>query len=81
MLTSDEVRWRIARRIRELARAKQVPLTHLADRAGVSRGHLWNVLRGTKQPTIGWLVKIGNALDVDVADLLARPAKRTGGGH
>ncbi len=72
----SEVQRRIASRIREIARERGVPLTHLADRSGTSRSHLWNVLSGAKAPTLTWLVAIANALEVDPADLLARHAKR-----
>ncbi len=47
-------------------------LSHLADHAGVTRSHFWNVLAGKKSPTLQWLGKIAKALGVDVEDLVVR---------
>jgi transcriptional regulator with XRE-family HTH domain len=67
----DETHRRVAARIRALARQRRIPLSHVADRAGVSRTQLFDVLAGRKSPTLAWLVKLAAALDVDVAELLA----------
>ncbi len=72
----DETHARIARRIRELAAARGIPLTHLADRAGVARSHLWAVLGGEKSPTVSVLVKVTAALDVEVIELFQNDAPR-----
>jgi transcriptional regulator with XRE-family HTH domain len=71
--TVDEIRQRVNRRIRELARKNRIAVTHLPDRAGVSRSHFWDVLRGKRSPTLKWLVRVANALDVDPAELLVKP--------
>jgi transcriptional regulator with XRE-family HTH domain len=60
----------VATRIRALAKARRLPLSHLADRAGVSRKQLWNVLCRRKSPTLAWLSKIAAALDVEVIEFL-----------
>ncbi len=73
MSPSRELRVRVARRIRQLAEARGIPLTHLADRAGVSRAHMWSILYGEKAATIDWLAKVASELEVDPAELLARP--------
>jgi transcriptional regulator with XRE-family HTH domain len=68
----DELHRRMARRVRERAKERKLPLSHLADRSGVSRAQLFDVLRGRKSPTLGWLNKIAHALDVDAGDLVAK---------
>lgn len=68
----DELHQRAARRIREIAAEKHIPLTHLPDRAGVARSHFWDVLAGRKSPTLTWIGRIATALDVDGGDLLQR---------
>lgn len=73
----DEPHRRVAERIRDLAAERGLALTHLADRAGVSRAQLWNVLGGSKSPTLAWLIKIADALGVDVIELLRPAVKAT----
>lgn len=70
--TVDELHRRVARHIRERAQGKNIPLSHLPDRAAVARSHFWEVLGGRKSPTLNWLGRIAAALEVDPADLLAR---------
>ncbi len=45
-------------------------MSHLADRAGVTRSHLWNVMAGRASPTVQWLAKIAAVLDVDPVALM-----------
>ncbi len=71
METVDELQLRVVARIRECAEARGVQLSHVADRAGVSRSHFWDVLAGRKSPTLKWLVAVAEALEVDAGDLLA----------
>jgi len=47
-------------------------LTHLADRAAVTRSHFWGVLGGQSSPTVQWLVQVAGALGIDAGDLIAR---------
>ena len=68
----DELHQRVVRRVRELAREKKIPLSHLPDRAAVARSHFWDVLAGKKSPTLKWLVRIAEALDVDPGELVAK---------
>lgn len=51
-------------------RASKVPVSHLPDRAGVSRSHFWEVMAGHKSPTLKWLGKIAASLEVDASVLL-----------
>ena len=75
--TVDELHRRVARHIRERAQGKNIPLSHLPDRAAVARSHFWEVLGGRKSPTLNWLGRIATALEVDAAELLARDPKNS----
>jgi len=66
----DELRARIAARIRETAKRRRMPLYVVADEAGVSRSHLWGILRGEKSPTGDVLAKLAGAMDVDPSVLV-----------
>jgi transcriptional regulator with XRE-family HTH domain len=63
----------MADRIRSLAAARGIVLTHLPDRCGVGAGHFWRVLGGTASPTVAWLERVAAVLEVDVAELVASP--------
>ena len=65
-------------KIRSLAERRNVPITHLPDRAGVGAGHFWRVLNGTASPTVAWLERIAAILEVEVADLVTAPPKASG---
>ncbi len=67
----DAAHTRVARNVRRIARTKRLAITHVADRAGVSRAELFNVLGGEKSPTVRLLVKLADALEVDIAELFA----------
>lgn len=71
-LRVDALHRRVARRIRALASDRGIVLSHLPDRAGVTRSHFWRVLQGDASPTLVWLQKIATALDSDVEDLVRR---------
>ncbi len=59
-------------RIRALAAERSIAVTHLPDRAGVSRSHFFNVMGGRKSPTLRWIGLIADALEVDAADLIPK---------
>jgi transcriptional regulator with XRE-family HTH domain len=69
----EELKDRVVQRVREAAAARGIPLTHLPDRAGVSRSHFWDVLAGRASPTLKWLARVASALDVPPAQLLEEP--------
>lgn len=71
----DELHQRVVDHIRAKAEAIKIPVSHLPDRAGVSRSHFWQVLSGEKSPTLRWLGRIAEALSADVEELLQRPEK------
>jgi transcriptional regulator with XRE-family HTH domain len=68
----------LARRLRELAAERGLALTHLADRAGVGRSHMWRLLNGEAAATLDVVDKIAAALDVPALDLLDDAPKRSG---
>jgi len=66
----DHLRADVIANIRAHASQRNVPLSLLADFAGVSRAHFFDVLAGRKDPTLTWLAKVAAALGIDVSDLL-----------
>jgi len=71
----DELHKRLAANVRRIANERGISLTHLPDHAGITRSHFWAVLAGDKSPTLRWLQTLAKALDVDVADLLAKRSR------
>jgi len=71
----EELRARVAQRIRDAAKKSGVPLTHLADAAGVSRAGLWQILNGEVGASIDTLAKLALALDIDPVELVKRYRK------
>jgi transcriptional regulator with XRE-family HTH domain len=55
----------LTRRLRELAKDKHIPLSHVADRAGVSRGYFWLLLVGENSATLAVVQRIADALGVE----------------
>jgi DNA-binding phage protein len=68
----------LAERIRSLAAAKGIAVSHVADRAGVGRAHFYAVLAGRASPSLTWIVKIADVLEVEVAVLLTPPRDDSG---
>lgn len=66
----DATHANLAAQIRALAEARGIPLSHVADRAGVGRAHLYGVLAGRSSPSLTWIVKIAEVLGVEPAELL-----------
>lgn len=60
----------LAQRVREVAEARGVPLSHVADRAGIARSHLWNVLAATSSATLDLVQRLADVLTVEPTDLL-----------
>ena len=72
MATGDKLHQRLVKRIREQSKRRGILVSHLPDRANVSRSHFWAVLAGKTSPTLNWIGEIATALEVDPADLLSR---------
>jgi len=48
----DELHELVGKRIRELAQARRITLSHLPDLSGTSVPMFWDVLKGRKSPTL-----------------------------
>lgn len=60
----------IARRMRELREAPGLSLQTVADRAGLTKSHIWEMERGSaRNPTIATAVGIARALGVSLDSL------------
>ena len=63
------------------ARAKSgLSQTQLANAAGISHSEIYRLEAGTREPRLGTLVRLGNAMGIDGADLLeglGEPLSRT----
>lgn len=61
----------LADRIRAFRMKKKLSLQELADAAGVSKAHIWDLETGrSKNPSIDLLIKLANRLEVAVVDLV-----------
>ena len=54
----------LARRLRAVADERGVALTHVADRAGIGRSHMWRLLNGEAAATLDVVDKLATALGV-----------------
>ena len=66
----------IGDRVRRERRGRGLTLDGLAATAGVSRRALVNVEQGTANPSVGTLLRIGDALGVGLPTLVAPPVAR-----
>ena len=57
-------------RIRQLTEEREMPMSHLAGRAGISRSNLWEVMNGRASPTLDWVQRVAEVLDVEPTELL-----------
>lgn len=55
--------------LKEVRQNKNITLTRLADRSGVSVSHISDVENNYKMPSLLVAVKLAKALDVSVTDL------------
>ena len=55
--------------LKEVRQSKNITLTRLADRSGVSVSHISDVENNYKMPSLLVAVKLAKALDVAVTDL------------
>lgn len=66
----EELAVRVAQRLAELRRQRQLSLEALARVSGVSRAMLWQIEQGRSAPTLKVLARIADSLDVSLTDLL-----------
>src|SRR5690606_20708785 len=57
-------------KVREVAEAKGMPMSHVSARAGISRSSMWEVMNGRASPTLDWVQRVAEVLDVDPLELL-----------
>ena len=74
-VSPDELRARVATRIRAIAKRRGLPLSRLADDAGISRATMWAVLGGRTPATTDTLAKLAAVLGVDPIELLRGPPR------
>jgi transcriptional regulator with XRE-family HTH domain len=60
--------------LREVAAERGLALTHVADRAGIGRSHLWRLLNADASATLDAVEKVADALDVEPLALLTPTA-------
>jgi transcriptional regulator with XRE-family HTH domain len=60
----------LARRVREIALEKGIALSHVADRAGIARSHLWAVLSARRSATLAMVQRLAGVLGVEPLALL-----------
>jgi len=65
-------------RLRELVREKYGSLDRFYLETDFSKGHLSQILRGKRSPSLATIAKLARALDVHVADFFMRADKRAG---
>lgn len=68
--TREEVRARLAARLREACEARKVSVARLAALSGISRNHLFGILAGRKSPTVDYLARMARALELEPGILL-----------
>ena len=71
-----EVCARVAKLLHDERVAQDVSMTRLAEGAGLSRQMISYVERGARIPTLDTLLRITNALKVDLADIITRAHAR-----
>ena len=66
------------RRVRQLVLERYGSLDRFYLETGFSKGHLSQILRGTRSPSLATIVKLATALDVEVSSLFApdRPGSK-----
>lgn len=60
----------LSARISMLAAKRGISIERLAYEAGVSKGYLYDVVRGVGNPSVIILNRIADALEVDISELL-----------
>ena len=74
-ITEDNLRERLAANVRARREAASLTLKAASARAEMNLSHWQKVEAGTVNVTLHTLTRLGDALDVDPADLLADPSK------
>jgi transcriptional regulator with XRE-family HTH domain len=64
-----EIKKLIGKRLKELRRSKQLSQEQLAEKADINSKYLSRMERGTENPTLDMLVKLSNALEVEMWEM------------
>ena len=59
--------------LRRLTEQSHTPLTVVADRAGIDRRELFEVLAGEREADVDWLFKLADGLGVRASELVRDP--------
>lgn len=63
----------VSENLKRLTEEKGIPLATVADRAGLDRRALFEVLTGEVEGDLDWLNKVAEAIGVDTAELVEDP--------
>ncbi len=70
MLEKNETLIRIGLKIREIRESQKLSIQDLADKLDMEYNNVIRIEKGRTNFTIGTLVKIANALEVDLKDIV-----------
>ena len=73
---ADWVHRQLILSVRGQMKRKRWSLNQLADFSGLGRGYLSDVLTAKKSPTVRTLVKLADALEIEVRDLFQQQVGR-----
>ena len=76
MISDIQAKRRIALNVRQLLDSNQLNQSDLARRTGERRQRIQQLLAQSRQPTIGVVARIAEALEVSVDELIADPQKK-----
>ncbi|GEM_PF-467805 len=62
---------KLGRRIAELAAKRRASIEKIAYEGGVSKGYLYDIVRGNGNPSLVILLRIAEALEVKLTDLVS----------
>jgi len=71
---TDQVHRQLILAVRRHMRRKKWSINQLADFSGLGRGYLSDVLSAKKSPTVRTLVKLADALEIEVGDFFCATA-------
>jgi transcriptional regulator with XRE-family HTH domain len=60
-------------RIKEILKDKKITAKELAEKVGISRENITNIVNEKSKPAFDTLIKISEALNVPLSDLFERP--------
>lgn len=71
----NDLRRIVARNLQRLCKQRDLSLTMLADRAVVNTSYLYRVVNMESSPTVDWLCKVAEVLQVEPYELLKNKKK------